>query len=330
MTKKANIYDVAQLAGVSHQTVSRVLNNHASLKSETREKVENAIAQLDYRPNQAARQLVTSKSKMIGVLVVGSHLYGPASIRNAMEIEARAAGYTLVSISVSAHEPDTWHAGIEQLQRLNIDGVITIALPSEVIGKIKKYLPNTELVVVDTEPTKGYDVVNIDNHAGGRIATEYLIELGHKKIAHVSGPAGAYEAEMRKLGYEDAMKNAKLIPEVFQGDWTISTGFKLGEKICSKKFTAIFCANDHLAIGVSRALTQNKFLIPEDVSIIGFDNIPESEYLEKSLTTIKQDFDALGKESLNKLLSRLNERTKAGTFMIKPTLIKRESTVKRK
>jgi DNA-binding LacI/PurR family transcriptional regulator len=330
MTKKANIYDVATLAGVSHQTVSRVLNHHPSLKPETRAKVEKAIAQLDYRPNQAARQLVTSKSKMIGVLVVGSHLYGPAAIRNAMEIEARAAGYTLISISVLAQEPESWRAGIEQLQRLNIDGVITIALPSAIIGEIKKKLPNTELVVVDTEPAKNYDVVNIDNQVGGRIATEYLIELGHTSIAHITGPKGAYEAEMRRLGYEEAMKKAKLKALVISGDWTIATGFKAGEEIIKSKVTAVFCANDHLAIGLSRALTQKKVRIPQDVSVIGFDNIPESEFLGTSLTTIKQDFDALGKESITKVLTQLKESTKTETLMIKPTLIMRESTGKRK
>lgn len=330
MKKKANIYDVATLAGVSHQTVSRVLNQHPSLKPETRDRVEKAIAQLDYRPNLAARQLVTSKSRMIGVLVVGFHLYGPSAIRNAMEIEARAAGYTLISITVLAQEPESWRSGIEQLQRLNIDGVITIAMPSQVIGEIKKKLPNIDLVVVDTEPTRDSDVVNIDNQSGGRIATEHLIDLGHKKIVHVTGPLGAYEAEMRQLGYEEAVNKAKLKPKVIQGDWSIKTGFEIGKTLAIEEVTGVFCANDHLAIGICRALHQRNIRIPNDVSVIGFDNIPESEYLQTSLTTINQDFESLGKAALTKVLSQIKESTGKETILIKPTLIKRESTGKRK
>ncbi|MGI9198264.1 MAG: LacI family DNA-binding transcriptional regulator [Candidatus Nanopelagicaceae bacterium] len=330
MKKKANIYDVANLAGVSHQTVSRVLNNHPSLKPETKEKVEKAIAQLDYKPNQAARQLVTSKSRMIGILVVGSELYGPSAIKNAMEIEARKAGYTVVSISVLAHEPDSWREGIEQLRNLNIDGVITVALPRAIVSEIKKRLAGAELVVVDTEPSKESDVVNIDNQVGGRLATEHLIDLGHKEIVHITGPADAYESEMRKIGYEEAMKKAKLKVNIVQGDWSIDTGYEIGLKLAKKVPSAIFCSNDHLALGLIKAFSQNKIQVPKDVSVIGFDNIPESKYLLPALTTIKQDFEELGRVAITKVLSQIKESTKAETVMIKPTLIQRESTSKRK
>lgn len=327
MKKKANIYDVAKLAGVSHQTVSRVLNNHLSLKPSTRMKVEAAIKELEYRPNQAARQLVTSESRIIGLLVTGSELYGPSSILNAMERETRMAGYSVISISIVQESRESWREGIEQLRRLNIDGVITIALPRELITEVENAVPSAVLVVVDTEPSKKFDVVNIDNLAGGKMATEYLIELGHSRIMHVTGPANAYEARMRRLGYEQAMKDASLTPQVVEGDWSIKTGFTVGKTLSSMKQrpTAIFCANDHLALGVLKAFSQQDLLIPGDLSLIGFDDIPESAYFTPSLTTVKQDFDELGKFAINKMLSQLKESTKLETLMIKPQLIVRDS-----
>jgi len=326
--KKANIYDVAKLAGVSHQTVSRVLNNHHSLKPATRVKVEKAIKKLDYRPNQAARQLVTSKSRMIGLLVVGSDLYGPSSMLNAMEREAWSAGYSAISISVLPQSRDSWREGIEQLRRLDIDGVITIALPRELIDEVTLSLPSAVLVVVDTEPSKEFDVVNIDNIVGGKIATEHLIELGHSRILHISGPANAYEANMRRLGYEQAMKDASLTPQVVEGDWSIKTGFTVGLSLTSLKVrpTAIFCANDQLALGVNKAFSDQDLQIPGDLSLVGFDDIPESSYFIPALTTVRQDFDEVGKLAINKMLSQLKQSMNYETLMIRPQLIVRDST----
>jgi len=328
--KKSNIYDVAKLAGVSHQTVSRVLNNHPNLKASTREKVEEAIRELNYRPNQAARQLVTSQSKLIGMMLTESELYGPSSILNAMEREARGAGYSVLSISIDADKPDSWREGIEQLSRLDIDGVITIALPMRIVDEISQALPSIALVVVDTEPSNKFDVINIDNVFGAKAATTYLQELGHADIVHVSGPKNAYEAQMRRKGYESAMKKSGLRPEVIAGDWSIETGFSIGEQIAirTKLPTAIFCANDHLALGVLKALHLHSIRVPEDISLIGFDDIPESNYFMPSLTTVKQDFNLLGQTAMSKVLSQLKEATTRETLMIKPTLIAKESTQK--
>jgi DNA-binding LacI/PurR family transcriptional regulator len=325
--KKANIYDVAKLAGVSHQTVSRVLNNHPSLMPATRLKVERAIKELEYRPNQAARQLVTSKSRMIGLLVTGSELNGPSSILNAMERKARLAGYSVISISILPKSRESWREGIEQLRRLDIDGVITIAAPKELVAEVESALPSAVLVVVDTEPSKKFDVVNIDNLAGGKMATEFLIELGHSKILHITGPVDAYEAKMRRLGYEQAMNKASLILEVVEGDWSIETGFTIGLTLSKikRRPTAIFCANDHLALGIIKAFSQQDLLTPRDFSLIGFDDIPECAYFIPSLTTVKQDFDELGKLAINKMLAQLKERIIHEILVIKPKLIVRDS-----
>ena len=327
-TKKANIYDVADLAGFSHQTVSRVLNNHPSLKPETRAKVEQAIAKLEYRPNQAARQLVTSQSQLIGLLVSGTELFGPSGILKSIESEARTSGYSVITISVLARSRESWMGAIGQLRGLNIDGVITVAMPREVIDEVKAALPDAELVVVATEPSKNFEVINIDDLNGGLLATNHLIDQGHTKILHISGPVNQYESQMRKLGYERAMKKAGLKTQVLDGDWSISTGLELGEKIFSSKDlpTAIFCSNDHLSLGVIKAASHKGLRIPEDISLIGFDDIPEAQYLLPSLTTVKQDFIELGEIVIAKVLSNLKEKSKNETLFMQPKLIVRNST----
>ena len=330
MHKKANIYDVAKLAGVSHQTVSRVLNNHSSLKPTTREKVEKAIAELSYRPNNAARQLVTSRSRIIGVLIAEADLYGPASILNAMERVARREGYSVLSIAVSTDSKDSWREGIDQLRNLDIDGVITIALPGEIVKEIENSLDGAVIVIVDSEPTKKFDVVNIDNIHGARIATQHLIDSGHTQIAHVTGPEKAYESKMRRQGFETVMKEAGLTPRVIVGDWTISRGYEIGNQIAAEKKmpSGIFCANDHLALGLLKAFHENGINVPSDISVIGFDNIPESEYLVPSVTTVSQGFDQLGNAAIEKMLLQLRESSPKEAVMLKPELIVRDSTRK--
>ena len=328
MNKKANIYDVAKLAGVSHQTVSRVLNNHSSLKPATREKVEKAITELSYRPSHAARQLATSQSQLIGVLIAEADLYGPASILNAMEKVARHEGYSLISIAVSANSAESWREAIDQLRNLDIDGVITIALPSEIVKEIENSLDGAIIVIVDSEPSKKFDVVNIDNIYGATIATQFLIDAGHTEILHVTGPENGYESNKRKVGYESTMKAARLKPEVIVGDWSIAKGFEAGVKVSKmkKRPTAVFCANDHLALGMIKAFNEAGINVPGDISIIGFDDIPESGYLIPALTTVGQNFDELGNNAIGRMLHQLREGSKKEAVMIKPALVLRSST----
>jgi DNA-binding LacI/PurR family transcriptional regulator len=327
MKKKANIYDVAERAGVSHQTVSRVMNNHASVKPATREKVERAIIKLSYRPNPAARQLVTSQSRMIGLLVADLELYGPSSMLIAIEREARVTGYSVITIPVVRESRASWLGGIEHLKKLDIDGVITIALTKEVFPEIKKALRGVAIVGLQNEPSKDADVVNVDNLAGGKMATQYLIDLGHTEIVHISGPVKSYEANMRKLGYTQAMKGAGFKPVIEAGNWSMETGFEIGKKIFAGANipTAIFCANDHLAIGVIKA-TSKSLRVPNDLSLVGFDDVPESSYLTPSLTTVKQNFEDLGKIAINRILTQMKNPIKSEIFMTNASLIVSEST----
>jgi DNA-binding LacI/PurR family transcriptional regulator len=328
MPKKANIYDVAKLAGVSHQTVSRVLNNHSSLKPATREKVEMAIAELSYRPNQAARQLVTSKSRIIGVLIAESELFGPSSMLNAMQDVARKEGYSVISISVVTKSRDSWREGIEQLRNLDVDGVITIALHKDIVKEIERYLLGITIVLIGSEPSQKFNVVNMDNLMGAILATQHLIDLGHTEIVHVAGPENAYEAQMRRAGYEQTMKSAGLVPKVFAGTWSIESGYLAGKVITAQKKlpTAIFTANDHSAVGLIKVLHEQGISVPEKISIVGYDNIPESDFVIPSLTTIKPNFDALGNAAVEKMIMQLRQGNSKEAVMLKPELVVRNST----
>jgi DNA-binding LacI/PurR family transcriptional regulator len=172
----------------------------------------------------------------------------------------------------------------------------------------------------------------MDNGMGARLATQHLIDLGHTQIFHVSGPHNAYEAQMRKFGYEQVMKEAGLTSRVFPGTWAIDSGYQAGKEILELRElpTAIFCANDHLAIGVMKVLHERGIQIPEQVSIVGYDDIPESQYLMPSLTTIRPDFNGLGKAAIDKMIRKLRQGTVEEAVMLKPELQVRISTVANK
>jgi DNA-binding LacI/PurR family transcriptional regulator len=326
--KKPNIDDVAKLAGVSHQTVSRALNGNGYIKPETKAKVDAASAELGYRPSQAARALAVSKNNMVGLLVADTGLYGPAGMLNSMEREARRAGYFALSVAIESSAPDTWADGIEHLGRLGIEGLVCIALSPDMLDLAVESLPGIPVIAVDTAAHPGVKVIGIDNRGGARLAVEHLISLGHKSILHVSGPQASAEALDRRTAYVDAMLVAGLNPVVEQGDWSASTGFTIGSEFdfAGTGTSAIFAANDHLALGLQKALKLRGIRVPQDVSLIGFDDIPEAPYFETPLTTIRQDFNQLGEAAMSLLLGELDVNKSAAAEPVTPRLVIREST----
>jgi hypothetical protein len=329
--KKPNIYDVAALAEVSHQTVSRVLNNQPNIRPATRERVEAAMLTLGYQPNPAARSLVTAKSNMIGLLVADTVLYGPAGMLNAMERQARKAGYFAITVAIRSDSPESWAEGIQHLSKMHIEGLATIALSSEVLQMAATMLPNVTLIAIDADDeATDFQTVGIDNFDGGYVATKHLIELGHKRILHITGPASSSEANSRLRGYESAMAEAHLEPSVVQGDWSSDTGYRLGVELDldAAAPTAIFTANDHLALGLTKALTGRGVSVPDDISLVGFDDLPESPYFNPPLTTVRQDFTQLGELAMQLLLSNLSGAKRKKTATIKPQLVVRESATR--
>lgn len=330
-TKKPNIYDVATLAEVSHQTVSRVLNDKANIRPVTRARVEAAMATLGYQPNPAARSLVTAKSNMIGLLVADTVLYGPAGMINGMERQARQAGYFAITVAIKSESPEAWEEGIQHLSRLHVEAIATIALRSEVLLQVATMLPDVKLIAVDADDENHrVQTVGIDNFEGGYIATRHLIELGHRQILHVAGPATSSEANSRLRGYQRAMGEAGLEAPVVQGDWSSETGYRLGVELNLDKNapTAIFTANDHLALGLIKALVGRGLSVPEDISLVGFDDLPEAPYFNPPLTTVRQDFTQLGELAIKMLLSDLAGSKPKRPATIKPQLILRESAIR--
>ena len=326
--KKANIYDVAKLAGVSHQTVSRVMNNHTSIRPGTKDRVLAAMKELDYQPNLAARSLVTTKSNMLAFLSADTVLYGPVGMNNAMERHARHSGYLVVSLSVIPGDSESLNEALASLRVLQIEGLVTIALPPESVKLATEAFPDIPMVSLDTHDIGNAHAVGIDNFEGGYRATKHLLDLGHKKILHVAGQFDSFEAESRRQGYEKAMTDKKLKPEVIQGDWTADTGLKIGVdlNLGVGGYTAIFAANDYLALGLMKALRLRGIEVPRDISLVGFDDIPEATYLTPALTTMRQDFKGLGEAAMKMLLHELNHDDSTSVENLIPEIIVREST----
>ncbi|MEN9961661.1 MAG: hypothetical protein RIS66_74 [Actinomycetota bacterium] len=326
--KKPNIYDVATLAGVSHQTVSRVINNAGYIKDETRTKVQSAMDSLGYVPNAAARALVTSKTKIVGILVSDIVYNGPAGMMHAMEKEARRGGFFAISASVDPLDNDSISQGIEHLRRLGIEGLVVITPQSDSVQAVERLVTDIPVVFIDSPNNSKELSAELDNFSGAQRATEHLISLGHKQIVHVAGPTGWFDSAPRVAGYEAAMESAQLQPKVIPGDWTVPTGYEIGRNldIEADKVTAIFAANDHLALGLMRALRQRGYSIPERVSIIGFDDVPEAAYYEPPLTTMRPDFAELGRVAMEMMLGHINREATLRADTLVPELIIREST----
>jgi DNA-binding LacI/PurR family transcriptional regulator len=218
--------------------------------------------------------------------------------------------------------------GIEHLRRLGIEGLVVITPQSDSVQAVERLVTDIPVVFIDSPNNSKELSAELDNYSGAKLATEHLISLGHKEIIHVAGPSGWFDSAPRVAGYQDAMKKAKLKPQVVEGDWTVPTGYEIGSNLDldATKVTAIFAANDHLALGLMRALRQRGYVIPERVSIIGFDDVPEAAYYEPPLTTMRPDFAELGRVAMEMMLGRINRETTLAADTLVPELIIREST----
>ena len=327
--KNANMYDVARLAGVSHQTVSRVINDSGNLRPATREKVLAAIEELGYRPSLAARALATSRSRMLGVLVSDSAFFGPSSMTHAMEAEARAAGYFVVTVAVDAQDSESVLQAIDHLKKLGVDGMVIIARQESILEDYRTVLLGMPLITIDATVSPDASSVSIDNIAGARLAVGHLAQLGHLKIIHVSGPNSWYEAKARAKGYELELsaRGLQRLP-ILEGDWSARSGFAAGLKIVKDfpEVTAVFAANDQMALGLLTAFAQNGVVVPEQMSIVGFDNQDETEFYNPALTTVAQDFSGVGRNAMALLIDAVSGSSLAAHHDVAPRLVVRGST----
>ncbi len=326
--RPAVMADVAQLAGVSHQTVSRVLHDSPHVRSDTRERVLAAIRQLDYRPNSVAQALVTGRSKTLGVVSFDTTLYGPASTLLGIEQAAHDAGYAVSVSSLRSLNRGTVLAAIQRLRDQGVDGVAVIAPLRAGVDALRHLRPDFAVVAVEAGPDASIPVATVDQAAGAAAATRHLLNLGHKTVWHLAGPTDWKEAEERVEGWRSVLKAAGVpIPAALRGDWTARSGYELGRTLLQiPEMTAVFVANDQMALGLLRRLHEAGREVPRDLSVVGFDDIPEAAYFTPPLTTVRQDFAELGRRCLNMLLARIEGEPVTNRVVVPPELVVRGST----
>ncbi|GAA3596011.1 LacI family DNA-binding transcriptional regulator [Agrococcus terreus] len=323
---RASIRDVAQAAQVSAMTVSRVLNGHPSIRPATRERVLQAMARLDYTPNRAARALATRRSDRIGVIVDSAVEYGPASTLRGIEEAAHAAGYAVAAVSIGGARASDATAAVDHALAQGVDALLLIAPRASSIGLLRAAHRGVPAVVLSSHAEDDFPTAGVDQAAGARLAVEHLLALGHRRIVHAAGPDDWLDATARTEAYRAAMAAAGLEPEVAQLDaWTADAGyaFAAGAELDRG---AVFAANDQIALGILHGLGERGVRVPEDVSIVGFDDIPESRHFTPPLTTVRQDFAELGERAVAAVVAALRGDGATSVAPIAPTLVVRAST----
>ena len=320
--------DVAAVAGVSHQTVSRVLNGHPSVRPETRQRVLDAIRELGYRRNTAARALVTRRSGTIGVVTSGLALFGPTSTFIAVERAVRDAGLFVSVATVGQWEPEGMHQVLDHFMSQAVEGLVVIAAHDEAVEAVQAFDAPVPVVMVGPKDLPGgrLQSVAVDQYAGARIATRHLLDLGHSHVAHLRGP-DEIDARERVRGWQDELRAAGVVAgEPIPGDWAAATGYDVGRRLVAEGLpTAIFAANDQLALGLLRAFSELSVRVPADVSVVGFDDVDGSAHFSPPLTTVRQEFAALGQRCVQLLVAAIGGQD-TQPDLVEPHLVVRASS----
>src|SRR5665647_2214380 len=297
--------DVATVAGVSHQTVSRVLNGYQYVRPETRDRVLAAIEELGYRRNTAARTLVTRRSGTIGVITADMNHFGPASILLGLESASRAAGYSLSLAGLPEVSATSLRTAVDQVLGQAVEAVVMIVAHQAALTLAQSLHIGVPLVLVEGDLSATPLTAGVDQIAGARLATNHLLDLGHQSVLHLPGSADWLEAAARREGWRLALEErGRPVPALMvEGDWTSRSGYQASRAMLSEsRPTAVFAANDQMALGLLRALHEAGLRVPEDVSVVGFDDLPESGYFTPPLTTVRQDFGELGQRIMDLVL----------------------------
>lgn len=313
---------VASRAGVSGQTVSRVVNDSPRVDPTTRARVEQAMTELGYRPHRAARALRTGRSQTIGLVVTTLATVGNSRMLQATAEAAAERGYALTVVT-AAHGVGS---AFDRLAEQEVDGAIVLNEASAQVSA-QEQPPGLRLVVVDAPTDAGFMAVHSDHHGGAAAATTRLLELGHDTVHHLAGPADSYAAAERERGWRETLAAHRVIaPDVVRGDWSADAGFAAGASLAEA--SAVFCANDQMALGLLRAFAEAGRRVPEDASVIGFDDVPDAANYRPPLTTIRQDFTALAQRAVGALVADIEGEDAVGsTSAVIPTrLIERAST----
>jgi LacI family transcriptional regulator len=323
--KRVTIKHVAQEAGVSTQTVSRVLNDRPDVAPETRQRVKEIIDRLGYQPSALARSLIHQRSYTLGVVTAGLKFTGPSRTLNGITFQAEEMGYALLLKELLGFDTNEVEPILDSLIARQVDGIIW-AVPE--VGDNRDWVLDrlTELPVpiffLTMDPKPGFSIVSIDNYKGGRIATDHLLQSGYHQIGHIAGPMDWWESRQRKAGWRDSLIESGFEPSenhIAEGTWSSSSGERAIRKLTAQfpEMDAVFVANDQMALGVLQFACQMKIRIPEELAVVGFDGIAESAYFWPPLTTVYQDQHLLGCTVVRELVENI-ERGRQEKGIIKP------------
>jgi DNA-binding LacI/PurR family transcriptional regulator len=321
--------DVARLAGVSSQTVSRVSTGHPGVVESTRQQVLAAMRQLDYRPNSAARALKRGEFRTLGVILFTLATTGNSRTVEAIAAHAASQGYAITLIPVAAPTQDGVLGAFSRLGELAVDGIIVIMEVHLLDAANLTLPPGVQVVVVDSDAGDRYPVVDTDQADGARQAVRHLLELGHETVWHVTGPAESFASERRSQAWRRTLLEAgRAVPPVQRGDWSAESGYRAGLALAAEPdCTAVFAANDQMALGLLRAFHERGRAVPRDVSIVGFDDIADSGSFIPPLTTVHQDFAEVGRRCVQGLLRQIHDEPDGpGTVLVPTRLVVRDST----
>lgn len=312
---------VAGRAGVSGQTVSRVVNASPRVDPATRARVERAMAELGYRPHRAARALRTGRTQTIGLVVTTLATVGNSRMLQATAEAAEERGYALLLVTAGHAVADAF----ERLRDQGVDGAIVLNEASA-LTRADDRPEGLRLVVVDAQPASGLRVVHSDHGGGAAAATSRLLALGHETVRHLAGPTGSFAAAERERGWRETLEAAGIAPQpVVRGDWSADSGHVAAGELLTA--TAVFSANDQMALGLIRGLVEQGRAVPDPVSVIGFDDVPDAANYRPPLTTVRQDFTALAAAAVDALVAEIEGVDGAPGSVIVPTrLVERAST----
>jgi LacI family transcriptional regulator len=337
---RATIKEVASVAGVSTQTVSRVINERPDVSQDTRKRVQEVISRLGYRPSALARSLIRQRSYTLGVVISGLKHTGPSRTLSGITVAAEEAGYALLLKELPYSEEKNIEPIFQALLSRHVDGIIW-AVPE--IGENRSWIHQYQLdwdipiVYLTMEPQENISVVSINNYLGGRMAMSHLLEQGYRLTGHISGPLDWWESRQRMAAWKDSLAEAGF--EVndkhwAEGNWSSESGAHAVAKLLQQypEMDSIFVANDQMALGSLLTLHARGLRIPEDIGLVGFDNIPESAYFLPPLTTVQQDQYYVAKVAVQEIIKIIElgwqglAHVDLKSIILPPTLVVRQSS----